>query len=176
MKANAYYLQGANDFKLITAYKNHYAIARAAKYAMSDSWQAKAYAAGLNAVGYEYRQLIGSYGPLKAMNDAVWCVTGIDVHKTLRESPSIGVRAMQAATDAQIAKDTAACTERTRLLILAQREATKGAQDMRKIDYEEARGVYRANSAAGHDRAMDMVTTCCGEVIAQQFKKTLINL
>lgn len=109
MKARTYYLQGANDFKLITADKNTYAIARAAKYAMSDSWQAKAYTEGLNAVGYEYRQGLSVFGPLKAMNDAVWCVTGYDLHKARRESDSEAMRRMQAVIDQQVRNEREAC-------------------------------------------------------------------
>ncbi len=109
MKAQAYYLQGAHDFKLITVDKNKYAIARAAKYAMSDSWQAKAYAKGLNDVGYEYRQGLSVFGPLKAMNDAVWCVTGVDAFKLCRESDSKVIRMVQGYKDTLVAEQIAEC-------------------------------------------------------------------
>lgn len=133
MKASTYYLQGAHDFKAITHDKNRYAIARAAKYAMSDSWQAKAYAKGLNDVGYEYRQLIGTYGPLKAMNDAVWCYTGIDAHKAMRESSSAVIRSLQAVTDARISAETAECTERTRQAVAAMNEAREATKEAPKV-------------------------------------------
>lgn len=107
--ALTYKMQGANDFKLITHDKNKFAIARAAKYAMSDAWQAKAYAEGLNAVGYEYRQGLSVFGPLKAMNDALWCVTGFDLFDARRNDESETMRRIQREIDAKVREERQAC-------------------------------------------------------------------
>ncbi len=131
--ALTYFMQGANDFQAITHHKNRYAIARAAKYVVSDSWQAKAYRDGLNRVGYEYRQGLSVFGPLKAMNDAIWCVTGFDLFDARRNDDSETMRRIQREVDAKVREEIEACAKATAERIVAQRierDAPKAAKGL----------------------------------------------
>lgn len=44
---------------------------------------------------------------------------------------------------------------------------------MTRFQYEEARAIYRANRFDGHARAIALVATCCGALIADAFAATL---